>query len=352
MRLSGTIRSLLAVFFAVASLATTNASNIGHVRLKDLVEIRGVRSNQLVGLGLVVGLPGTGDSKASLATNKTTANLLSRLGTTVTPEQITTKNVAVVTVTSELPPFARVGDRLSIRIASIGDATSLEGGTLILTPLRAADQQVYAVGQGNISLGNAMTGNQGGTNRSSGPAVRTVALNNSATVEREFPQTFVHNGQIELSLRSADFTTATRVAQAINGHFGSFLARPNNAGLITIQIPPMTMSNKSFTPVDFVSALEQIRIAPDTKAIVVINERTGTIIAGSDVTIRPVAISHNNLEIRIGEAAKYISQIPQTTTVQELVSALNSLGAGPRDLAAILQALKAANALDADLRFL
>lgn len=346
-------RTLAAHFFILLSLASAAlAAEERSVRLKDLVEIRGVRANQLIGIGLVVGLPGTGDSKASLATNKTASNLLSRLGTAVSAAEVTTKNVAVVAVTGELPPFARIGDRIGIRISSVGDAASLEGGTLVLTPLRGADQQIYAVAQGHVSLGTAMTGAQGGGGRATGAASKTVALSEGATVEREFQQTFIHNGRVELSLRNADFTTATRVSQAVNEHFGAFLAKPENAGLISITLPANAQENPSFTPVDFVATLEQIRVAPDSHAVVVVNERTGTIISGAAVSIRPVAISHNNLEIKIQETSKYVSELPRTATVQELVSALNALGAGPRDLVAILQALKSADALDAELRFL
>ncbi|NBO38159.1 flagellar basal body P-ring protein FlgI [bacterium] len=323
------------------------------VRLKDLVEFRGVRSNPLVGLGLVIGLPGTGDSKQSLATNKAVANLLTRLGAQVKTNEVVTRNVAAVIVTAELPPFARNGDKLDIRVATVGDSASLEGGTLLLTPLSAVDGQTYAVAQGPLSLGTAMTGAQGGgggNNRSSAP--KTIAISQNATVEREFQSSFVHNGQVELSLKSADFTTAHRIAHAINSKFNEFLAVAQNSGVIKVRIPEQALLSQSFTAVDFMAVLEQIKVEPDSKAVVVINERTGTIISGANVAIMPVAISHGNLEIMVQDETRFVNKIPTTTTVGDLVRALNELGAGPKDLVSILQALDAAHALKAQLRLM
>jgi len=321
------------------------------VRIKDLVEVRGVRSNQLVGFGLVVGLQGTGDSKASLATNKAVATMLSRLGQTVTIDEVSTKNIAAVAVTADLPPFARIGDKVSVRISSIGDASGLEGGTLIGTPLTGADDLVYVVAQGSLSSGTAMAGIEGGAGSKS-TAPKTVALAAGGTVEREFEQSFVHNGVIELSLRNADFTTATRVSKSVNEFFGEFLADPVNSGLIRVTLPAKANGNVSFPPVAFVSALEQIRVEPDNRGVVIVNERTGTVISGSNVSISPVAISHGGLEIVVKKKAGYVGEILATTTVGELVNALNALGAGPKDLVSILQALDAAKALKADLKFM
>jgi flagellar P-ring protein precursor FlgI len=325
------------------------------VRLKDLVEVRGVRSNPLVGLGLVVGLPGTGDSRQSLTTNKQVSHLLTRLGSRAGLSEVTTRNVAAVVVSAELPPFARVGDRVDIRISSVGDAASLEGGTLILTPLSAADDRVYAVAQGAVSMGTSMAGAAGGGGNGGGNsslAPKTVALAKAATVEREFAASFVSAGTLELSLRNADFTTASRVAKVINETFGAFLADPVNAGLVKVRLPSSTRDNPSFTPVAFMATLEQLRVEPDTRAIVVINERTGTIISGASVTLSPVAISHGQLEILVGEEKVRVTQLPQSATVGELVRALGALGAGPKDLVSILQSLEAAKALKADLRIL
>lgn len=330
-----------------------NTEDISSVRIKDLVRFRGVRTNPLVGLGLVIGLSGTGDSKQNLATNKAAAQLLTRLGAQVSPTEVVTRNIAAVIVTAELPPFARIGDKLDIRISAVGDSSSLAGGTLLLTPMSAADGQTYAVAQGPLSLGTAMTGAQGGggaNNRSSAP--QTIAISQNASVEREFKSSFVHNGHIELSLNSADFTTAHRIAHAINSKFSEFIASPQNSGLIKVRLPDQAVGSPSFTPVDFMAALEQIRVEPDSKAVVVINERTGTIISGSHVSVMPVAISHGNLEILVKDQSRYVNKIPTTTTVGDLVRALNELGAGPKDLVSILQALDAAHALQAQLHLM
>lgn len=337
--------STLAVLVTPVGFATSE------VRLKDLVEFRGVRSNQLQGLGLVVGLSGTGDSKSSLATNRAVTNLLNRLGATVKNNEVTIGNVAAVIVTAELPPFARVGDKIDIRLSSIGDSQSLEGGTLLLTPLSAADGQIYVVAQGSISQGYAMAGAQGGGNTKSS-APKTVAMSNGATVEREFQQSFVHNGSVELSLRNADFTTASRVAKVINERFSEFIADAVNAGLVKVKVPTIAQGNQSFSPVSFMSVLEQLKVEPDERALVVINERTGTIIAGGDVVVSEVAISHGNLEITVGNKKGMVGSMPDATTVNQLVRALNDLGAGPKDLVAILTALEAAKALKAELKFL
>ena len=340
-------------FLSVARADESREDATGPVRIKDLVELRGVRSNPLVGIGLVVGLPGTGDSKSSLATNKAVANLLTRLGSKVTPESVPTRNVAVVAVTADLPAFARVGDRIDIRLSSVGDASSLEGGTLILTPLTAADSRVYAVAQGAISQGTSMAGASGGGQQSGGAggAPKTVALAKSAQVEREFAQAFISAGNLELSLRNADFTTASRIAKAINDAFGAFLADPVNAGLVKVRVPN-DARGASYPAVSFVASVEQIKVEPDTRAIVVINERTGTIISGSQVVLAPVAIAHGGLEILIDDAPTRVSKLPRAATVGDLVRALSALGAGPKDLVAILQTLEAARALKAELRLL
>ena len=324
------------------------------VRIKDLVEVRGVRPNQLTGLGIVVGLQGTGDSKSSIATNRAAAAVMNRLGMTVTPEEVITKNIAVVVVTAELPPFARIGDKLDIRISSMGDCTSLEGGTLLLTSLSGVDSQVYATAQGSISQGTAMAGNEGGAGQpAKSTTPKTVSLALSGIVEKEFFSTFISNNNIELSLKSADFTTASRIAKALNDYFGEFIADPINGGLISVKIPKtVTRNNPSFNPVTFMSLLEQIKVTPDSIALVVINERTGTIISGNNVIIEPVAISHGRLEIQVGKKSNKVSEMPATTTVGELVRALNTLGAGPKDVVSILQTLESANALRAQLKLM
>lgn len=324
------------------------------VRIKDLVEFRGVRSNQLTGLGIVVGLQGTGDSKSSIATNKAAASVMNRLGMAITPNEVITKNIAVVVVTAELPPFARIGDKLDIRISSIGDCQSLEGGTLLLTSLSAADSQVYATAQGSISQGTSMAGNEGGAGQpAKSTTPKTVSLSLSGIVEKEFLSTFMSNNNVELSLKNADFTTASRIAKALNDFFGEFIADPVNSGLISVKIPrTVARNNPSYNPVTFMSILEQIKVTPDSKALIVINERTGTIISGNNVVIEPVAISHGRLEIQIGKKTNKVSEIPTSTTIGELVRALNTLGAGPKDVVSIIQTLESAKALRAQIKLM
>ena len=321
-----------------------------NVRIKDIARIQGVRSNQLVGYGLVVGLQGSGDSPSSLSTSKSAANLLTRLGSLVTPDQVSTKNIASVIVTAELPPFAKIGDRIQVRISSVGDAKSLSGGSLILTPLRAADNETYAIAQGHISLGAALAGASGGAASESN--IKTIALSEGGTVEKEFASGFIQKGQINLSLKEADFTTASRVAQSINLFYGSFLATALNAAHVQVKVPTDVYENASFQLVDFVAALEQIRLTPDRRAKVVINERTGTIIMGSEVRIAPVAISHGFLEIEIEDSKGRIGNIKGGNSLGELVRSLNALGTGPKDLVSILQALSKSGALSADLVFM
>ena len=345
---------IILLFILIPSILYAQTADLA-VRIKDLVEVRGVRSNQLTGLGLVVGLPGKGDSKANIATNKAASMLISRLGIAVSPAEVTTKNVAVVVVTADLPPFARIGDKLDLRVSSIGDASSLEGGTLLLTSLSGADDQVYATAQGSISQGTSMAGAQGGAGGGggNGSSPKTVSIANAGVVEKEFESTFIKNNMVELSLRNEDFTTASRISLALNNYFGEFIANPVNGGLVQVKIPKtVSKSNPSFNPVSFMSALEQIRVTPDTQAIVVINERTGTIISGSNVLIAPVAISHGRLDIQIGKKSNKVTEIPATTNVGDLVKALNSLGAGPKDIVSILQSLEAAKALKAQIKLM
>ena len=338
------------IFFLTAFLIVNNLIAQEGIRIKDLTEMRGVRVNQLTGIGLVVGLAGTGDSKASIATNKAASFLLSRLGLVVSPNDVLTKNVAVVLVTSELPAFARIGDKLDIRISSVGDAKSLEGGTLVQTTLSAADDQIYATASGTISQGTPMAGAGGDA---STQAPKTISLAKAGLVEKEFSNKFIHEGKIELSLRNPDFTTANRLSENINTTFGEFIAEPQNAGLVSVKLPStVTKNNPSFNPVAFVSVLEQIKVQPDTQAIVVINERTGTIISGALVSIEPVAISHGQLEIMIAKKRARVSELPKTTSVGELVKALNDLGAGPKDVVAILQTLQAAGSLKGTIKIL
>ena len=343
--------STLLISLLAINKALLSEDKDAHVRIKDIVNIQGVRSNPLNGIGLVTGLSGTGDSQASIATNKATADLITRLGIKVDQNQIITKNIAIVAVTAELPPTAKIGDKIDIRLSSLGDATSLEGGTLLLTALKASNDHVYAIAQGPISQGqNIVEGNDRNTqNQKTAP--KTIALSKSATIEDEFPTKFLNNRKMELSLKHPDFTTAARVTKAINNHFNDFLAEAKSSGHISVKLPDfLSKSNKSYTPISFISELEQIKIAPDNKAIVIINERTGTIIAGQNVVIDPVAISHgSDLSVQVGSNKKLLGELPSITTVSDLVKALNKFGVSPKDLSAILQTLDASKALKAEL---
>lgn len=350
---------LASQFFSCGLAYAAEAFSEAPVRIKDLVEVRGVRPNQLTGLGLVIGLQGTGDSKASIATNKAASMAISRLGITVAPNEVLTKNAAVVVVTADLQPFARVGDRVDIRLSSVGDASSLEGGTLLFTTLSAADDQIYATAQGPISQGSAMSGAQGGGGGqgSANTAPKTVAITNGGMVEKEFEATFIHDNAIELSLRNADFTTANRICSALNNQFGQFIATPINAGLVHVALPTtVDRQHPAFNAVSFMAQLEQILVIPDTQAVIVINERTGTIVSGGHVVIAPVAISHGDLDIQIaGSSDKKtgkVAAMPATTTVGDLVKTLNQLGAGPKDVVSIIQSLSAAKALKAQVKIL
>ncbi len=348
-------------------------ASVHAVRIKDIVDIKGARPNQLVGYGLVVGLFATGDGKNAVFTSQSLAALLDKMGVTVDPEQLKGENVAAVMVTADLPPFARVGSQIDVLVSSIGGAESLQGGTLLMTPLRAADNQVYAVAQGPVSTGSfAFRGATAGVAKNYPTVGRVV---DGALVERELNVAFNEKQRLCLALRSPDFTTASRVAAAINMAVFNGVASTPDGGTIDVIIPDIYQGNV----VAFVSMLEGIEVNPDVESKVVINERTGTVIMGESVRINKVAIAHGNLSIQISQNTNVSQPLPfsdgrtvtspeTNLTVQEgqnpillmdpgisigdLVRALNSLGVSPRDLIAIFQALKAAGALQAKLEII
>jgi flagellar P-ring protein precursor FlgI len=361
------MKRILASFLVLAAWPRTGVSET--VRLKELVTLEGVRDNQLMGYGLVVGLAGTGDRRQTMFSAQSLTNLLERMGLTVDPSTIQVKNTAAVMVTAILPPFAQPGSRIDVTIAAMGDAPSLQGGVLLMTGLKGADGQVYAVAQGSMVLGGFVAG-QG----SSGSAVNhpTVArIPDGAIVERGAPSVNL-GSQIHLQLGRADFTTAARVAAVLNKHFGQ-VAHADNAALITVALPA-EYDRKS---TEFVAEMEALTIEPDTVAAIVVNERTGTIVTGKNVQIAPVAIMQGNLSVEIRTTME-VSQpnalsggttqvVPQTSvtvkqeaarslmlkegaTVEELVRALSAIGSTPRDIISILQNLKSAGALDAELK--
>lgn len=350
-------------------LLLTNAAHA--VRIKDLASFEGVRENQLVGYGLVVGLNGTGDSDQARLQLQSVATMLERMGSTISASQIKLKNVAAVMVTATLPPFAKQGNQMDVTVSSLGDAKSIAGGTLIMTPLKGADNQVYAVAQGSVLTNSFAFGGQAATAQKNHPTAGRVP--SGALVERELHNTLAGKSQLRLNLAQADFTTASRVASAVNGKFGAGVATTGDPGAVIIQIPGSYTSRV----IDFVAAVETLDVLPDTVAKVVLNERTGTIVMGERVRISTVAVSHGNLslviketpqvsqpapfssrgetqvvprtQVKVEEEARRLMLLQQGATIGDVVRALNTLGVTPRDLIGILQAIKAAGALQAEL---
>jgi len=343
------------------------------VRVKDVARIQGVRENELFGYGVVIGLNGTGDKGGSLFTVQSIVSMLQRMGIQVPRDRVGVKNVAAVVVTAKLLPFVKAGMTVDVLASSLGDASSLQGGTLLMTPLQAADGKVYAVAQGPISVGgfNIEAGGTGERAQKNHPTVGRIP--SGAIIEREVPTTVVENQTLAISLNTPDFTTARRLADVINRSLGDGTARAEDAATIRVGIPP------GEDVIGLIATLEHLRVTPDRVAKVVINERTGTIIMGSDVRISTVAISHGNLSVQI-KSELQVSQppafsggktavVPKTDiTVQEqksslsvveegvsigdLVRALNALGVTARDLISILQAIKQSGALQAELEIL
>jgi flagellar P-ring protein precursor FlgI len=364
---------MIVVLFLVVASAIFLVPAADAARIKDIADIKGVRQNQLVGYGLVVGLEGTGDSDDSLFTIQSLASLLEKMGVTVLPEDIEdVENVAAVMVTADLPAFASLGSRIDVLVSSIGDAENLQGGTLLFTPLKGANGSVYAIAQGPVSTGGfAVSGNSGDQVQKNFPTVGRVV--GGALVEQEIHSNFNQKDSLTLALHDPDFTTASRVAQAINRAFYSQLAQTENAGSIQVSVPENYLGNT----VQFVTMIESLGVTPDMVSKVVVNERTGTVIMGENVRIATIAIAHGNLSIQIDESQNVSQPLPfsrggQTVvtpesdivvqegknpiflvesgvSIGEVVKALNALGVSPRDLIAIFQALKAAGALQAEL---
>lgn len=323
------------------------------VRVKDLASVKGVRGNQLVGYGLVVGLNGTGDGNKSAFTTQGLANMLKHIGMTVNGNDIKVKNVAGVMITATLPPFIKAGQTIDITLSSLGDASSLQGGTLVATPLKGLDDQTYAIAQGPVSIGGFKT--TGEAPIGSQENHLTVArIPEGATVEKEVPVSFGGKNELTLSLNTPDFTTVSRLTKAINTFLGSSFAKAVDGATVRVTVPDDYRQQE----ISLLAALENIDVAPDSIAKVVVDERTGTIVMGENVRIGQLALSHGTLSIQITQEIAAQSGAPQTNklvqlspgvTLAELVRALNSVGAAPRDLIAIFQAIKAAGALQAEL---
>lgn len=354
---------------ALATLLLVAQSSPGAVRVKEIASVEGVRENQLIGYGLVVGLNGTGDKRQTVFSAQTLANLLERMGVQVAPTALLVRNTAAVIVTANLPPFAQPGTRIDVQVAAIGDATNLQGGLLLLTPLRASTGDIYAVAQGPVvTAGFVARGGAGNSTTLNHPTAGRIP--GGAIIERS-PPSALADGTVRLQLRQPDFTTAARLAQAVNTKFpGS--ARCENAALVQVTVPAAFQART----VEFLAEVENLTLEADRTQKIIINERTGTITAGLEVRIRPVSILHGALtieiqrafqasqpaplsagqtalvpEVKVGvreEKAQNV-QLKEGATVEDLARALTALGATARDIVAILQALKAAGALDAEL---
>lgn len=324
----------------VVVIVLSCALNARAARLKDIANIRGVRSNQLVGYGIVVGLSGTGDSKAEY-TNKSIERMLDRLGMKVSSEAAS-KNVAAVIVTASLPPFARAGNKLDVTISSLGDASSLEGGTLIQTPLRAADQHIYAVAQGGVIIGH----NQSGVHSTVG------RIPNGGMIERDIGGEFYNRKMFRMTLHNPDFTTAARVSKTINRELAGKYATALDGSTIDI-VAPSSYEGKG---VELLAMIERLEIHPDIRAKVVVNEKTGTVVIGHRVQISEVAISHGDLTVKVGNDKKKdgeaVVMVGRSPNVDDIVKAMNNMGVSPKDLITILQSIKAAGALQGDLEIL
>ena len=353
------------ILWAVVLLNTADAS-----RIKELAQIEGVRANQLVGYGLVVGLNGTGDSANTQFTVQSLVNMMERLGVTVDPDEVKVDNVAAVVVTAELPAFARSGGTIDVSVASVGDAENLAGGTLLMTPLKGADGHVYAVAQGSLVVGSLAFGGKAAKVQKNHPTAGRIP--DGALVEREVPFVFGQEPQLNYRLKDSDFTTIARMTKAVNRHFGGTYAHALDGGQMQVTIPPTYADDV----VGFVAELELLDVTPDALARIVVNEKTGTIVMGEGVRISTVAVSHGNLSLVISESAQVSQPAPlsqgetvttpetavdvvedegrlvvleQGVSIGDVASALNAIGATPRDLIAIFQAIKAAGALYADL---
>lgn len=360
-------RFLLALFL----LCLASPIFASSVRLKDLVEFDGVRGNDLVGYGLVVGLNGTGDGLRNAPfTEEIMSNVLERLGVNVTGEQFRPKNVAAVLVTATLPPFSRAGSTIDVTVSAIGDASSLLGGTLIMTPLNAADGQIYAVAQGTIIAGGAAVEGDGAAVVQGVPTSGSIPA--GARVEREVVFELSSLDTVRLALREPDFTTAERIERAINARVGQRAARMLDAGTVEVDIDRTGARSTAHA----LSRLENISIEPQRKARVVVDQRSGTIVMGEDVRISRVAVSQGNLTLRIQEEPIAVqpnpfsdgetivvprtraeideepgiglAEVPTSTSLSDVVSGLNALGVSPRDMIDILKTIKAAGALHAE----
>ena len=360
-------------FLTAAAVLMFSSQAFASSRIKDISDIEGVRENYLIGYGLVVGLNGTGDSISSMAfTEESLIGMLERLGVNTRDGKIKTKNVAAVMVTGSLPAFARQGTRIDVSISALGDAKSLQGGTLLVTPMLGADGEVYAIAQGQVAIAGFSAQGDAQSIVKGVPTSGRIA--NGGIIEREILFDFANQKSIKLALRNPDFTTASRIADAINSYLGSVATTTIDSGTVVLNLGRTRREEL----IQVLTDIEQLRIQPDQVAKVIIDEKSGIIVIGENVRINPIAIAQGNLTIRITETPQVSQPAPFSTTgqtvtvprtdiqvdeqsgnklnilksgvsLQELVDGLNALGVGPRDMISILQAVKAAGALQAEI---
>ncbi|MBN1225603.1 MAG: flagellar basal body P-ring protein FlgI [Deltaproteobacteria bacterium] len=388
--MSGLFKSFLFLFLFIT---ITLPNTVNGARIKDIASVKGIRANQLFGYGLVIGLNGSGDKDGTTFTVQGLVNMLEKMGIRLQADDVKVKNVAAVMVNATLPPFARIGKKIDVIVSSIGDAKSLQGGTLLLTPLKGVDGKVYAIAQGPISVGGYSAGGAaGGGVTKNHPTVARIS--SGATIEREVSFSLKDRQELTLILNNPDFITATRAARAINLRLGVTIAKAVDSGTLKIAIP----ENYEGGVVSLLAQLEDTDVSTDSVAKVIVNEKTGTVVIGENVRLSTVAVAHGNLSIEIKET-KYVSQpqpfsphggksgpaqmedgtivapggstvvtpdtsvaveeekkrlllLPKGNTIGELVRALNAVGVTPRDLITILQAMKAAGALQASLEII
>ncbi len=348
-----------------------SAGGVSAARIKDLAELKGVRDNQLVGYGLVVGLNDTGDSSNNGITMQTVANMMEHMGLTLDRDAVNVGNVAAVMVTADLPPFAKTGTEIDVVVSSLGDAESLSGGVLLRTPLAGPDQNTYAVAQGSVIVGGVSLEGNASQVEKNHPTVGRIP--DGGMVEREVGFALPEDGQYVFHLRDADFTTISRMVSAVNKSFGRSIARAMDSKSMRVSLPEDLSAN----PIQFLSSLENLEVQPDGKARIVVNERTGTIVMGAQVQLSTVAVAHGNIKLTVKESAgvsqpsPFSSQgetvvVPETqveleeedarfmvmeegVSVGDVAAALNAVGVTPRDVITIFQAIKAAGAMHAEL---
>jgi flagellar P-ring protein precursor FlgI len=365
-------RTLQAALLAALAFIMTPVPAGATSRIKDLANIEGVRQNQLIGYGLVVGLNGTGDTLNNIPfTKQSLQAMLERLGVNVRGAQLRTGNVAAVMVTANLPAFGTQGTRMDVTVSALGDSKSLQGGTLLVTPLLGADGNVYSVAQGSVAIGGFQAEGEASKITRGVPTVGRIA--NGAIIEREIDFALNRLSQVRLALRNADFTTAKRIAAAVNDFIGKPTAEPLDPSTVELTVPQQYRGNV----VSLLTEIEQLQIEPDLAAKIVIDERSGIIVMGRDVRVSMVAVAQGNLTVTISETpqvsqpnpfsrggtttvvprtrigvqedGKKLALVKEGVSLQQLVDGLNALGIGPRDMIAILQAIKAAGAIQADI---